>query len=1544
MFRAFLRSLGVGLVFLLALGAGALLHINVPAARRLVLQCVNASLASAFAGRIVIERVGTLGTARVDRLDARVDDPDGHTVIRLFDVSARVSTFALVRSLLMRGPVVVEVSPITASRGEVNLDADPSGALRLAKAFAPAAPSSQQSARGVQVALGGVSMAHVSVSGQPTAGILIDADVDRVQASVIASPGAVAVHVPHAEVVTRGLPTGANASGTLDFHLVQPSAHGGDRALRAVWRGTLGEVAGTFDASYDAGEIDAVLDVPAATPENVRSLWRDSPLVDVASLHAEVRGKIPELSVRARAHVGRAEVDIAGPVILGDPTRASLSVDAHSVNAHALSATAPPSDLSASGTAILTYTAGGEGHGQVQLDLDAGTIGTVRVPPSNLRADVVRDAVSPNRIAAHATLSLHEPGAPTELSLSLTPLGSSFQVDFDATTDAPHLDAAPRLATAARGRARASARGTVDVGADRLDAHISGTAEDIDFANFGIRTANLAAHLAGRMDAPSIDATLDATGLEAGAIHFATARASAHGTLEHGLVEVILRGEDGHVHGTADVSVAHGGVVLGDVRVSVHDREERVVAHAPRISMSGSELDVDDLEIGGLGAPLRAQVHEHHGTIDVRAESSRLDVGRIARLARSDIPAAGLLSLDVDASLKADGAKGHLLLDLSGGALANWQDVTGHVDVTLDGRRGSGRVTADVGNVGSLDIHSSSIEFGAADVTKESTWTRAWGAVDFHVNVDLAQLEARLPSRALPLARVSGALALAGHVERDSAIDTTPDVDVNASTTGLTVAGTGEPSPWHIEGLDATARLQVDGDTGATTLAAQAADASGVLVTLGATSEAMLYDRLVTTEDLVATIATIPFEATVHVPQRDIATWPPALRTNGLRGLLEATVAWRGTMLAPTMDATASLRRGHTDVTLLALPVDLDLSARYDGSHAAAALVATARGHRVLETGAELDVRAGEVLDGFRGEPVPWIASAHAKLADFPLQSVGALYDRRIRGSATGQFELDRLHEDASATLALDIDQLSVGDVPCKAASVQASVNGHALSGSAHVEEADGSADARVIAGSHWGSAWTPTLDSSQPAEVSLTASHFRPELLRPFVENIFAQLDGRVDASARLLVDPGSGSVKAEGTIALEKGVVEFSSIGGEFHDVSANIGLAPDGVVRFGNVSARGLSGLLQGAATARFDGLVFGGARAQFRVPATEPIPLVVEGVQLGVVDGRLDVTATPSTDHSSLAVSVDAPSLHVELPLASAHAVQALGTIDGLRVKDRRNPDPDPAAASRAQDSSKSTPARARPVKIDVHLGEDVQVRRGTDVDVWLTGHPAVLLDDKVHASGQIRIQRGTLDVQGKPFTVDNGTVTFVGDDPANPQVKLTAMWTAPDATRIYADFVGPLKTGAVTLRSEPARAKNEILSLILFGTTDEQAPTNTGASQQASTAVGAAGGAATQPINSALGGVNQMLDKAGLAGGISTKIDTSQTTPRPEVEVQIARDISLQVAWVLGVPPPGSNPDSTLFTLNWRFLRKWSLQTTVGSAGTSILDLIWQHRY
>jgi hypothetical protein len=61
-------------------------------------------------------------------------------------------------------------------------------------------------------------------------------------------------------------------------------------------------------------------------------------------------------------------------------------------------------------------------------------------------------------------------------------------------------------------------------------------------------------------------------------------------------------------------------------------------------------------------------------------------------------------------------------------------------------------------------------------------------------------------------------------------------------------------------------------------------------------------------------------------------------------------------------------------------------------------------------------------------------------------------------------------------------------------------------------------------------------------------------------------------------------------------------------------------------------------------------------------------------------------------------------------------------------------------------------------------------------------------------------------------------------------------------------------------------------------------------------------------------------------------------------VQIARDISVQLGYVIGTPPPGTNSDKTLLTLDWRFKRNWSMEATFGDQGSSIMDFVWRYRY
>ncbi len=934
-------------------------------------------------------------------------------------------------------------------------------------------------------------------------------------------------------------------------------------------------------------------------PESVRTVWRESPFVGVSSLHAEAHGTLRELSVRTRVSVGSGNLDAVGVVSLGDPTRVTLQVEAQSVDAHALSASAPPSVLSATGRVSFTRTASGHGVGEAQLELDGGTVGAAHIPPSTVHVEISHDDLPASRTRAHATLSLREPGAPTTISVTVEPLGPSLRWNLDATTDVPGLDALARIGPSARGHARARAHGTVDVGADRIDAQLTAVAGDLTIPGFGVRDARLAARVAGSLESPSIDATLDASGIAAGAVHFQSAHATARGVLPRGSVAVSLRG-DADARAEAKISLINRAVTLSDLRIAVDDRGEHFDARAKRVTVSDSDWRVEQAKIGGFGAPLFADVRAHSDTLDVRAHGDGLDVGRIAKLGRVALPAAGQLAVDVDASVRHDGARGRALLDLSGGALGNWRDATLHVDAVVDGHRGSGRLTARLADIGSLEVHSPSLELGATDPLSFSSWRRAWGAVDFGATIDLGRLAERLSSDALPMTELSGAFDMKGRVERDSVTDATPDVNVTAHVTGLSMKGR-EPATWHLEGLATTAHVQVDGDTGATALAVEVADGAGVLVTLGATSDAVPYDRLTASaDDVESALESMPFDATVRIPERDMGTLPPIFQGAHVKGSVGATIAWRGTAVLPVVDATAYLRHAETDVTLLTLPVDAELSAHYDGRYAAATIAARARRHDVLEVGTELALRARDVLGGLRGAPIPWSASARAELSNFPLQSVSALDEHRVRGSLSGRLTFNRLHEDASATLALAVDKLSVGDVACKSGTVKASIDGNSLEATVRVVEEAGSADLGIRAGSHWGSALEPSFDRSRPAEVTWDAVQFRPALLLPFVSSVLAQLDGEVDGHASAAIDPASGSVKAQGTVKLKKGVVEFASVGGEFHDVSASIGLTPDGLIRVGNVSARGLSGLLEGAATARFDGLAFGGTRAQIQIP--------------------------------------------------------------------------------------------------------------------------------------------------------------------------------------------------------------------------------------------------------------------------------------------------------------------------------------------------------
>jgi translocation and assembly module TamB len=704
------------------------------------------------------------------------------------------------------------------------------------------------------------------------------------------------------------------------------------------------------------------------------------------------------------------------------------------------------------------------------------------------------------------------------------------------------------------------------------------------------------------------------------------------------------------------------------------------------------------------------------------------------------------------------------------------------------------------------------------------------------------------------------------------------------------------------------------------------------------------------------------------VPERGVGSLPALLRQNFATGKLRADAHATGTLLAPNVDLTASLRRSRLGASSLAAPIDVDLSGTYDGKRADLHVQASdtggggnatggggappnnatggggappnnATGRELAAIDAQLDVPVAQIVDG--PGPPAWQASGRMHFAAFPLESIAWLDDKQVAGAVTGDIDLQGLHGDARMAANVTVDGLRVGTFSYKAARVTANAGGGAFDLAARIDQDDGFAEAKTHAQASWGAAMAPSLDPSRPLAVTLAAKGFRIGLVAPLVEGVLDQLDGRVDADARLEIDPVARAPRLSGSLTLSGGIVEAAAGGGPLHDVGAHVTFSPEGTIAVDKLTAAGATGRLEGSGSAKLRGVALASAQVQLTVPRASPIPLTAGGAGIGDVDGRISVTEATAADGKTMSVKVEMRGMRVALSEVTANSVQSLGPMAKVKVKARRGVSGDAALVPLdAAKEQKSAAAQAKAISVEVDVG-DVEVTRGTELKVDLSGKVNATAGATTAVTGHIEIRRGgTLDVQGRTFLIENGTVTFVGGDPSNPEVVVKASWTAPDGTVVYATFSGPLKTGGVTLTSSPLLSQQDILELLLFGTTSGKQGASAGGDAAESAGLGAAGvvgGQATQPLNHA-------LKQLGL-GAVSTNIDTSQSAnPKPEVEVQISKTISLQVAAVLGTILPGVNPDRTLFTVDWRFLANWSLVSTYGDAGTTIFDVLWQHRY
>jgi hypothetical protein len=162
------------------------------------------------------------------------------------------------------------------------------------------------------------------------------------------------------------------------------------------------------------------------------------------------------------------------------------------------------------------------------------------------------------------------------------------------------------------------------------------------------------------------------------------------------------------------------------------------------------------------------------------------------------------------------------------------------------------------------------------------------------------------------------------------------------------------------------------------------------------------------------------------------------------------------------------------------------------------------------------------------------------------------------------------------------------------------------------------------------------------------------------------------------------------------------------------------------------------------------------------------------------------------------------------------------------------------------------------------------------------------------------------------------------------LRVLASWRAPDATTVYVEVRGTFREATLRLESDPARSEAEIQALLLGGGTSDA-----GEPQTAGVGYGA------DFVSALLADTN--LPHVELRTGTETA-SNDRRYQTYTAAVQISQNVWFEGSYkALSASETGEGGDAYTGTVDWRFLRNWSLRTEIGNVGTG-LDLLWQYRY
>lgn len=1517
-----LRALGLVLVFALASSSALVLHLGLPASRRSLATLFENALDDALLGNFWIGGVERVDISGVLLKDVVVADPQGKRVLSVSSLRVQADVPKLVYDLLFGGEkITLVVDHVHIGRAEVHLENDPETDLpSIARAFTPrptGKPTSEAPGRHVRFVAHAVELtrgfARGRLAGLPT----LEVDVSSVRGSVRVTPAGAEIVVNRFGAIARGL-GGADLRGIASLHMRAPGwvwssfdGHFGDVELGALVR-------------VDGERVMASFDIPRARPNEVRALLPEYPLYEDASVELEASGTLPVVIVRGKLQAGAGQVLATGPLRLRGGLATELEVRGKNVDLRVAIPEAPRTRLNLRGRVRVDGS-----RSPALVSIDATTQPTV-IEELALPAADISATLTDGRFAG--TGLLHEPGLPTKLRFSIEPNGAA-RVYAEAKRFRP--ERAPRLAALIPARGLADAR--VDVRIHQKQITLEGGIDltDTRYGDAHLARGAITGTLRGSvddLDALRVDATWAGSGLSVGNQAFTRVAGKINGPLQNPKVQAALDTQHGpRLQAEARIRSVANGARIDDLALSLRHRRGELQGVARRIEITGRRMDLQELELSGFGGTLRGSARVSPELVSIEAHGRDLNLAGLSRLLGVSTRPRGHVDLDVDLVIASDLERGTARLELTDVAIGAVDGLSTTIDAELD--RGQLKVTAraELAAVGTAEARLDTTLAGSAlqvasfrDMTGEAELSLA--------GVDLGFLGTLLATQGV-LERIAGKLTTSAKFSREDSASL-PNLSLTGFTQDLEVRLAHEEGAAirSFEGLDLLFGANFDGQRGATDLNAQLVDSNGSLAAASATGTVDLAQARRAPQQLVHQLFTTDVMGKLLIGERSLADLPEFLRPPGMRGRLRTEVTLAGTLAEPELSARLSVAAFGLENARNQRPVDLCANLTFEPRSAAllssgeaflsSAEGARCSGQRILRYSAN-----GKATRDASGALQPR-GSVTLGLEGFPLDAVPGLGDAGISGRGFGTLTLTDLTGVAQLAASVELRDTRVQGVPVGVGKLKLQSDERSIGAALSLSHDGGELSATALGTVDRQSA-VPTLDLKQPIFLKLNAQRANAVILSPLLRDVLSEIGGRVDADLTLTLiqqtsgEPGTQLEGAlQGRVALENGNVQLAGLGLRLSDVSLKaraetVGTQTHVVVE--ELGGRG--GRSRERVDVRDGNLWLQGlrlVRAEGTVDTTE-LPLMLEGVAQATATTRQGIAFNLERKPDRMQVGFNVPYLLVALPQSSGRDVISLEENASIEIL---QPLGEPTRRS----------GEGLPWQLNFELGQNVRLTR-SDLDLPLTGSAQVLLAEEVSVTGDLDLKPGgRLQVSDRMFIIESGEVHFNTGDPANPSIRVTATWRAPDDTMVFATVSGTLRDpNLLPLTSSPSRSQDEIWALLLgYGGTDE-----TSSPSAAGAIVGAQ--QLLAPILQ-----NTPVSRVAIRADEAARGDRSYTTYTAAVPIS-------DKVWFEGsyhAPNASKGEDYTgavSGTVDWRFRPHWSLRTEVGTIGTG-LDLVWQYRY